>query len=143
MIETAIRYILINDSTVKDITTRCYPVTIPQSPQYPLILYTKITGMRDHHLRGPSGHAHPRFQVEAWSKTYTEAKTLADAIRGALDGYSGLVEETFIGSCLIESERDDYQKEIEVHRVIQDYFIWHTEDVTYLATENINYLIME
>ena len=127
MIETAIRSILINDATVKDITTRCYPVALPQSPTYPLILYTKITGMRDHHLQGPSGHAHPRFQVEAWSKTYTEAKTLADAIRKALDGYSGTASGTVIRSCLIESERDDYQKEIDVHRVIQDYFTWHVE----------------
>ena len=127
MIETAIRYILVNDATVKAITTRCYPVTIPQAPTYPLILYTKITGMRDHHLRGPNGRAHPRFQIEAWSKTYTESKTLADAIREALDGYSGTASSTKIGSCLIDSERDDHQKEIEVYRVIQDYFIWHEE----------------
>ena len=127
MIETAIHSILINDSTVKDITTRCYPVTIPQSPTYPLILYTKITGMRDHHLQGPNGRAHPRFQIEAWSKTYTEAKTLADAIREALDGYSGTAAGTKIGSCLIESEQDIYESEIEVYRVIQDYFIWHEE----------------
>ena len=127
MIETAIRYILINDATVKAITTRVYPVTIPQSPQYPLILYTKITGMRDHHLRGPSGHAHPRFQIEAWAKTYTEAKTLADAIREALDGYSGTAAGTKIGSCLIESEQDIYESEIEVYRVTSDWFIWHEE----------------
>ena len=127
MIEAAIRSILINDATVKAITTRCYPVALPQSPTYPLILYTKITGMRDHHLQGPSGHAHPRFQIEAWAKTYTEAKTLADAIREALDGYSGTAAGTKIGSCLIESERDDYQNEIDVHRVIQDYFTWHEE----------------
>jgi len=127
MIETALRYILINDATVKAITTRCYPVTLPQSPTYPLILYTKITGMRDHTLRGASGHAHPRFQIEAWAKTYTGAKTLADAIRDALDDYTGTASGTVIGSCLIDSERDDYQKEIEVYRVIMDFFVWHEE----------------
>ena len=127
MIEAAIRSILVNDTTVKDITTRCYPVTIPQSPTYPLILYTKITGMRDHHLQGPNGRAHPRFQIEAWSKTYTEAKTLADAIREALDGYSGTAAGTKIGSCLIESEQDIYESEIEVYRVTSDWFIWHEE----------------
>ena len=127
MIEVAIRSILITDDTVKALTTRVYPVALPQSPQYPLILYTKITGMRDHHLRGPSGHAHPRFQIEAWSKTYTEAKTLADAIREALDGYSGTASSTKIGSCLIESERDIYESAIEVSRVVSDWFIWHEE----------------
>ena len=127
MIEAAIRSILIADDTVKALTTRVYPVALPQSPTYPLILYTKITGMRDHHLQGPSGHAHPRFQIEAWAKTYTEAKTLADAIREALDGYSGTAAGTKIGSCLIESEQDIYESEIEVYRVTSDWFIWHEE----------------
>jgi len=127
MIETALRYILINDATVKAITTRCYPVALPQSPTYPLILYTKITGMRDHTLRGASGHAHPRFQIEAWAKTYTGAKTLADAIRDALDDYTGTAAGTVIGSCLIDSEQDMYESEIEVYRVVSDWFIWHEE----------------
>ena len=127
MIEAAIRSILIADDTVKALTTRVYPVALPQSPQYPLILYTKITGMRDHHLQGPSGHAHPRFQIEAWAKTYTEAKTLADAIREALDGYSGTAAGTKIGSCLIESEQDIYESEVEAFRVIMDFFVWHEE----------------
>lgn len=127
MIESAINYILVNDSTVSAITTRCYPVTIPQSPTYPLILYTKISGMRDHTLGGASGHAHPRFQVEAWAETYSGAKTLADAIRDALDDYSGTVSGTVIHSCLIDSERDVYESEIEIYRVIQDYFVWHEE----------------
>ena len=127
MIESAIRSILIADDTVKAITTRVYPVALPQSPTYPLILYTKITGMRDHHLRGPSGHAHPRLQIESWSKSYSEAKTLAAAIRKALDGYSGTASGTVIRSCLIESERDIFESEIEVYRVTSDWFIWHEE----------------
>jgi len=127
MIESALRSILINDATVKAITTRAYPVTIPQSPVYPLILYTKITGMRDHHLRGPSGHAHPRLQVESWSKTYSEAKYLAVAIREALDGYSGTASGVVIGSILIDSERDAYESEIKIYRTIMDFFIWHEE----------------
>lgn len=127
MIESAIKYILTNDVTVAAITTRCYPVMIPQSPTYPLILYTRISGMRDHVLGGATGHAHPRFQVEAWAETYSGAKTLADAIRIALDDYSGTASGTVIHSCLIDSERDVYESEIEKYRIIQDYFIWHEE----------------
>jgi len=127
MIESALRSILITDDTVKAITTRCYPIAIPQSPTYPLILYTRITGMRDHVLQGPSGAAHPRFQVEAWAETYTVAKSLASAIRVALDGYSGTVLGVVIGSILIDSERDIYESEIKIYRVISDWYIWHKE----------------
>ena len=126
-IEKAIRSILVNNSTVKAITTRCYPGKIPQDPTYPLIVYYKVTGMRDHHLQGPSGLAHPRFQVEAWATTYDAAKTLANAIRTALDGYSGTVGTVDIRSILIESERDVYEDAVSCHRVIMDFYVWHSE----------------
>jgi len=127
MIEESIKYLLEYSENVRDITTRCYPVKIPQGPTYPLIVYTKITGIRDHVLKGSTGHAHPRFQIEAWAKTYAEVKALAVAIREALDGFSGTVEGVHIGSCLIETERDIYETEIEVYRVVQDWMIWHEE----------------
>lgn len=126
-IEKAIRAILVADSTVKAITTRCYPAKIPQDPTYPLILFFKVTGKRDHHLQGPSGLAHPRFQVEAWATTYDAAKALANAIREALDGYSGTQGTVVIGSILMESERDTYEEAVSCHRVIMDFFVWHSE----------------
>lgn len=128
MIETAIRSILINDIAVSAITTRCYPVMIPQAAQVPLILYQKVSGMRDHVLTGPTGLARPRIQVEAWAETYAGAKELGAAIRKALDGYIGTAAGVEIGSCLIESERDIYESELGVHRVVQDYMIYHKED---------------
>lgn len=126
-IEKAIRSILVANNTVKAITTRCYPATLPQDPTYPLILFSKVTGMRDHHLQGPSGLAHPRFQVEAWATTYDAAKALANAIRGALDGYKGTVGTVRIGSILSESERDVYEDAVSCHRTIMDFFVWHSE----------------
>ena len=126
-IEKAIRAILVANNTVKAITTRCYPGKIPQDPTYPLIAYYKVTGMRDHHLQGPSGLAHPRFQVEAWATTYDAAKALANAIRVALDGYTGTQGTVAIGSILMESERDVYEDAVSCHRVIMDWFIWHRE----------------
>jgi len=119
MIESSIRSILVGDTAVKAITTRCYPVTIPQSPTYPLILYTRISGVRDHHFQGPSGIVRTRMQIEAWAETYSGAKTLAAAIRGALDGYTG----TAIGSCLLDNERDIYEPELNVYRVVYDFQI--------------------
>lgn len=128
MIEQAIRYILVNDATVKAITTRCYPVMIPQGATMPLIRYQKVSGVRDHVLTGPTGLARPRIQVEAWAETYSGAKSLAAAIREALDGYIGTAASVAIGSCLIESERDIYESELGVHRVVQDYMIYHKEN---------------
>ncbi len=126
-IEEAIHDILVADNTVKAITTRCYPSTLPQNPTYPLILYIRLFGSTDNHLNGSSGMASPSFQIEAWAETYAAAKALAAAIRGALNNYRGTTGTVRIGSCLIQSERDVYESEISVHRIIQDYKILHDE----------------
>jgi len=126
-IEEAIREILVANSTVKAITTRIYPSTLPQNPIYPLILYIRISGYRDYTLMGPSGMAHPRFQIEAWAETYAAAKSLANAIRVCLNGYRGTSGTVRIGSFLIQSERDIYEPEAACHRVVMDYAIWHNE----------------
>jgi hypothetical protein len=126
-IEEAIHDILVTDSSVKAITTRCYPSTLPQNPTYPLILYAKVTGERINDLSGPSGMAHPRFQIEAWAETYAAAKSLANAIRVCLNGYRGTSGTVRIGSFLIQSERDIYEPEAACHRVVMDYAIWHNE----------------
>ena len=126
-IEEAIHDILVADSSVKAITTRCYPSTLPQNPTYPLILYAKVTGERINDLSGPSGMAHPRFQIEAWAETYAAAKSLANAIRVCLNGYRGTSGTVRIGSFLIQSERDIYEPEAACHRVVMDYAIWHNE----------------
>ena len=126
-IEEALHDIIIADNTVKAITTRCYPGTLPQGAVYPLVLYMKITGNRDHALRGATGWAHPRFQVETWATTYAGAKALASAVRNALDDYKGTQGSVVIGSILIDSERDVYEDVVLCHRVIMDFMIWHKE----------------
>lgn len=127
IIEEAIHDILVADITVAAITTRVYPVTLPQDPTYPLILYMKISGERFNTLTGASGMAHPGFQVEAWAETYTEAKSLAGAVRSCLNGYRGTSGAVRIGSCLLQSERDIYENEIDCHRVVMDFTVLHDE----------------
>lgn len=126
-IEQALAAILKADATVAAITTRVYPNFIPQAPTYPLIVYQKITGYRDHALTGPTGKAHPRFQVEAWAETYSAAKALANAIREALDGKALSSGSVVIGSSIIQSERDWYEDAAEAHRIIMDFNFWHDE----------------
>lgn len=126
-VEEALKASLVADSGVKAITTRCYPGDLGQNPTYPLILYFKVTGVRDHCLQGPTGLATPRFQIEAWAETYSEAKALANAIRKALDGKKFTVDTVVISSILIQSERDFYEPAVSCHRIIQDYTVWHNE----------------
>lgn len=125
----AIRDILIQDSTVKGIcSSRVYPVLLPQRPVFPAITYQRISGASDMALTGATGLSHPRFQVDIWSATYAATQALADAVREALNNYSGTVGSVAIGSVVLQSERDQYESEpVALYRVIMDFNIWHKE----------------
>lgn len=114
------------DSGVSAITTRIYPNHIPQNPTYPLIVYQQVSGFRDHALSGPTGHAHPRYQIEAWAETYDAAKGLAAAIRTALDGKKYTHGGVTI-SALMQNEFDGYEEAEACHRIVSDFSIWHNE----------------
>lgn len=127
VIEQALRAVLVADGGVTAITTRVYPNYIPQSPTWPLVVYQKVSGLRDQALSGPTGKAHPRFQIEAWAKTYDEAKSLANANRVALDGKTFTKGSVTIGGVVLQSEWDAYEPEVECHRIVMDFNFWHTE----------------
>ena len=127
VIEQALRAVLVADAGVLAITTRVYPNYIPQSPTWPLIVYQKISGPRDHDINGPTGKAHPRFQLESWAKTYDGAKSLANAVRLALDGNIFTEGAVTIGSIVLQSEFDVYEPDVKCHKIVMDFNIWHTE----------------
>ncbi len=129
MIESAVRTFILADSTITTlISTRLYSVKMPQSPTFPLIVYTKISGFREHDMDG-STIAAPRIQYDSWAQTYAGAKALADALRERLDSYAGPVgspAETVHFAYLL-NERDFYDDDLQVFRVSMDFEIWHNE----------------
>jgi len=126
--EAAIYAILVADGTVSGlVSTRIYPVKLPQSPDMPAITYSRVSGPRIQTIAGPSGLAYPRVQVDSWASTYTGIKTLADAVRQALDGYSGTIASIRIGGIMMDGELDLYEPGVEEYRVTQDYIVWYDE----------------
>ena len=86
--------------------------------------------MRPHSTpQGPLGLCGSRFQIDAWALKYKDALTLADAVRIALDGYSGTVAGTVIQCITLDNSRDFYEDDPEQYRVSRDYMIWHQESI--------------
>lgn len=127
ILEEALVDMLKNDEKISNITERIYPVMIPQNPQYPLIVYQKITGYRDTVLSGPSGFAHPRIQIDSYAETYAEAKELANFVKDALYGKTYEGNGVRIASIIIISETDFFEPAIGCHRISMDFSIWHDE----------------
>lgn len=128
--EALFAHLTANAGVTALVSTRVYPVQMPQNPTLPAIVYNRISGERVQHMQGSSGLASPRIQFDCFAKTYAVAKAVAEALRLAIEGFSGTmggVNGPDVNSCLLQSDSDGYEDDLEVYWVSVDYIVWHTE----------------
>lgn len=131
-IEQALYALLTTDTGVSAlIGTRLYPLTIAQDVALPAAAYQRISGPRKHAHDGPLSVAEGRFQFTCQAATYAAAKSVANAIRQALDGYNGAVtvgeDSLEIEGSFLVNELDGYEFETEAETVRLDYLILYQE----------------
>jgi len=114
--------------------TRVHPHVIPQDGELPAITYQRISSQREMQMDGPLSLIRVRMQVDCWSSSYSGAKSLADAVRSALNGV-GIRSPKTLGSesvqlVFLESDNDlaDFEGDKREYRVSQDWMIYHVED---------------
>lgn len=123
MIEAKLFSYLTSNANVSELVgTRIYPITLPPNYTLPAITYAKISGPKINAKGGATGLAHPRFQFSCWSKSYTEAKIIADTVRLALNAWSECTTYT-------ENELDLYEQDTGLYHVPIDVVIWHAESI--------------
>lgn len=134
LVESAIYNLLVSDVAIAAlVSSRVYPLILPQNATYPALVYSKVSGARLHHLTGSAGRAMPRITVSCWATTYLGAKQLAALVRATLDGFRGTLTDgnspagTCAASVLIENELDDYDESAKKYRVILDFMVNHAE----------------
>jgi hypothetical protein len=105
------------------VSARIYPDVPAESTVLPCIVYRRISGPRVQILSGPNGLAHPRFEFNCLATSKGGAKTVADAVRAALDGHRG---NAFVDVTLLD-ERSFFDNEPKQYRADVDFEIFHTE----------------
>jgi Protein of unknown function (DUF3168) len=127
-IRPALRTFLLADAPIAAVVaTRVFPVVLPQGERGASIVCTRVSGMGDHTTLGPSGLARPRMQIDAWAATPDEAAALANLVKDRVDGYRGLMGTVPVQGVFFADEREDYQSDIDMHRMSRDYIIWYEE----------------
>ena len=103
MIEQALQVYLKADTNVAAlVSTRVYPGLAPQNAALPYITYERISTQRMMTHDGQNGLIGPRIQIDCWASAYSGAKTLADKVRLAINGYKTAYGETTGTSCTTE-----------------------------------------
>lgn len=131
MIETAIRSLLLADTTVAGLVgTRVYSGILPQRPTFPAIVLTKVDKLSDVILDGTVGPNTLRLQVDCWTNDVDGVRALAAAVNGSddqsvagpLHGYCGTVAGQKINLLRLLVERaTEYESETKLYRVSADY----------------------
>lgn len=113
-LEEALYYHLVNTAGVAAlISTRVYPNVIPEDVAQPAAAYQKISGSPILNHGGPSGLETSRIQITCRATTYAVAKSVAKAVKTALDGFTGLmggVGGVTVEYSHIENEQDGYNQ---------------------------------
>jgi hypothetical protein len=107
MIEAAISYILLNTSAITAlVSSRSYPIAIPQGTALPAVSFSRISTERGLHHGGPTNVSKALFQLSAWALTALEAKSIAHELKKAFHGYTGTAASQKIFIALAVDERD-------------------------------------
>lgn len=103
------------------VSSRIYPVILPQVPTYPAIVYEVVGTERGKAYRGPHNLVQSRVQLDFFADDYDEAWQIEDAVRTALNGYVGSLSGTKFWSVDFEDANDLYSQELKKWRVVSDY----------------------
>ena len=105
--------------------SRVYPLVLPQQPTYPAVTYQQISAVRLHEMGQDAGVIRVRVQVNAWGKTYAEARTLAGEVETRLSRFRGVVGGVTVLDVVLDNEVDmAYESETQSRRVTQDYTLF-------------------
>lgn len=131
-----LRDILLADTDIASLVdTRIYPVSRVTDNNLPAVGYTLISQQIEETHGGPAGLSRKSIQLDCFGRTHTEAHTLADYVRWALDGYRSdpdsdglrLIQAILVENILETHEQDPDPRDTGVYRVIVEIAVWHWE----------------
>ena len=103
-------------TALKTVCDRVYPIVMPDDAVYPAITYQVIYDGANQATNGNLSSRDVRFQVDIYSKSYGEAKSLKDLVFSEVIGLKG-------GDI---SSQDLYEDGIELFRQLIDFKIKRT-----------------
>jgi hypothetical protein len=112
LIEQHLAPLLLADSAIAALVgDRIFPVVVRQDTALPALTYARLGSERTYVLAGAAHWTTVQIGVTAWAPEYAQARALADAVRQALDGYTGT---TGIEVASVQDGADEYESTLDV-----------------------------
>ena len=88
------------------IGSRVYPLIAPQGTPLPLVVYQRTAVERPQSLSGNVGNPLVTLQLTTYGTSYTSVKTIARAVRIAIDGWTGTTASVTLQRTTLQTEAD-------------------------------------
>jgi hypothetical protein len=116
MVIEEVRDILVADAGVTALVgARISPVLRAQNETLPCITLTVVSVVPANHLNGAPSLDANRVQVDSYATTYDGVRSLAAAVRAALEA----------ADLVMEGEFDGFEPDVDEYRVTQDFYYWN------------------
>lgn len=107
--EAALREVILENQTMAEaIETRLYPVLAPATVVTPFAVYRRAAIKREATFTGPLGNPTVSIEYQLMADTYESVRTLADNLRQAVDGWTGVVGDVLIRQTFLDQEYDHF-----------------------------------
>lgn len=124
-VESEIKTKLNTDVTVTAIlSTRIYPLILPQNPTLPAAQYAIIDGPPTDNLAGKAGLYRFELQIDIFANRYKQAVEAENVVRKSLQGYTNIGSGNIQGIYHLMSS-DDYEKEIANFKKVMRFSVWY------------------
>lgn len=90
MEEAMISKLLADSGIAALVGNRVFPGSRPQASALPCIVMNRISGAPVYADDGEIGIEQARMQLDCWGQTFTSAKQVSRAVRGALSAFHGI-----------------------------------------------------
>lgn len=133
MIEQGIFERLRDDAGLSPLVAgRVFPVLIPQSRAHdesatPCVVFLLIHEARTLTVCDASSSVEGTYQIDSISRSYFEAKEIAQAVRLCLNSFTGLMGGTPVDRVLLETAQDLVEAEPGLYRVSQTFLFYYQE----------------
>lgn len=136
----AMRATLLADAEIAAlVSVRVYALRLPQpktgTTNLPAVVLTRISEVREQHLRGVGNVTRSRYQVDSWAQTHDGATALGNLCRARLDGFEGTLTDAsgsppgqlHIQGIFFQNALDLFEPDVHggICRHSADYFVFH------------------
>ena len=128
MISKSLAQFLITNQAISAITTEIRPVKLQEGHADPAIVYMQADDRQFPIIAGRSSLKQAEFYIDFYSQSYETVKTLALAVRTALDNYMGAFGDHIAENIECTTDDDMFEDQTKYYRVAQNYVIWYSDN---------------